>query len=58
MFVNEDSVLNRKSVNIDCEYMGGWIHFPKSYLEDYKDSFVRMSDEEAKRFGAKYRSRK
>lgn len=48
--VNSNSVLNETSVNIDCEYMSGWIYFPKNYLTDYKNSFVRMSKNQRKDF--------
>ena len=30
-------------VNLDCEYMTGWFHFPKSYITDYKRSFKKMN---------------
>jgi len=55
-FVDDKSVLNRKAVNIDCEYLAGWIYFPRNYLEDHKSSFKRMSDQDKKEF-KKYNSK-
>lgn len=41
--VIKDSIVVKKAlINIDCEYMDGWIHFPKEYLEDHKSHFIRM----------------
>lgn len=34
-----NKVLKQTYVNIDCEYMKGWIHFPKEYLTDHKNHF-------------------
>ena len=42
--VNEDKTVEEKSVNVDCEYMTGWIFFPKNYLTDHIQSFKRMND--------------
>ena len=42
--VYKDKVLEEKSVNIDCEYMTGWIFFPRNYLTDHIHSFKRMPD--------------
>jgi hypothetical protein len=55
LLVDENSILNKKSVNIDCEYMSDWIHFPKHYLTDYKKSFIKMNESKKAEFAAKYR---
>jgi hypothetical protein len=55
MLVDEDSIINKKSINIDCEYMSGWIYFPKKYLTDYKKSFIKMNESQKAKFAAKYR---
>lgn len=55
LLVDENSIINKKNVNIDCEYMSGWIHFPKHYLTDYKKSFIKMNESKKAEFTAKYR---
>lgn len=42
--VSKDKILEEKSVNVDCEYMTGWIFFPRNYLTDHIESFKRMND--------------
>ncbi|MCX8523644.1 hypothetical protein OF897_06880 [Chryseobacterium formosus] len=37
-----NKIIKQTLVNIDCEYMSGWIYFPKEYLTDYKNHFVKM----------------
>lgn len=37
-----NKILKQTFVNLDCEYMSGWIYFPKEYLTDHKDHFVKM----------------
>jgi len=54
MLVNSDEVLKEVAVNIDCEYMTGWIRFPKRYLSNYKAHFKRMTEIEKKEFEEKY----
>lgn len=41
---HNDTLVESKSVNIECEYMSGWIYFPSNYLTDHIQSFKRMSD--------------
>ena len=55
MLVDEDSIINKESINIDCEYMSGWIYFPKKYLTDYQKSFIKMNESQKAEFAAKYR---
>lgn len=40
--IKDNKVVKKALINIDCEYMDGWIHFPKEYLEDHKSHFIRM----------------
>jgi len=54
MLVNRDEVLKEVAVNIECEYMTGWIRFPKKYLSNYKAHFKRMTEIEKKEFEEKY----
>jgi len=54
MLVDSNKVLKKTAVNIDCEYMEGWIRFPKSYLSNYKAHFKRMTEIEKKEFEEKY----
>ena len=46
MLVDSNEVVEETWVNIesDCEYMSGWIRFPKSYLSDHKTHFKRMTE--------------
>jgi len=55
MLVDNNEVVKETEVNIECEYMGAWIHFPKSYLSDHKTHFKRMTENEKKEFEEKYR---
>jgi hypothetical protein len=41
--VNQNGVVKSTSINIECEYMSGWIRFPKRYLTDHKKSFKKMT---------------
>lgn len=34
--------IKQSFINIDCEYMSGWIYFPKEYLTDHKNHFKRI----------------
>ncbi|SFN60918.1 hypothetical protein SAMN05421741_10817 [Paenimyroides ummariense] len=52
--VNKKEVLKSEAINIECEYMSGWIKFPKKYITEYKDKFVRMSESEKLNFENKY----
>jgi len=56
MLVDRDNVLKEVAVNIecDCEYMTGWVYFPRRYLSDYKTHFKRMTEIEKKEFLEKY----
>ncbi|MCL2097823.1 MAG: hypothetical protein FWH23_03580 [Bacteroidales bacterium] len=57
LLVDRNKVLKEVEVNIecDCEYMSGWIYFPRSYLSDYKNHFKKMTEMEKKEFLEKYR---
>lgn len=52
--VNNDSILKKIWVNIDCEYGSDWVKFPKRYLNGHKASFKRMTEEESEKFNAQY----
>src|SRR5690606_10168096 len=52
--VDENTVLKNESINIACEYMTGWIKFPKEYLTEHKSSFKRMTEENKAEFQKKY----
>lgn len=52
--VNQSEILKSTSINIDCEYMSGWIRFPRKYLEDHKKSFKRMTEVEKTEFSKRY----
>jgi len=41
--VENHKIVKKTLVNIDCEYMEGWIYFPKEYLTDYKNHFKRIN---------------
>jgi len=57
MLVNSDKVLKEVAVNIECEYMTGWIRFPKRYLSNYKAHFKRMTEIEKKEFEEIYKKK-
>lgn len=50
VLVDDKAILKKTLVNIDCEYMSGWIYFPKAYLEDHKGSFKKMTDDDKRHF--------
>jgi len=52
--VNESKMIKNVAINIDCEYMSGWIKFPKEFLTDHKKSFKKMTDEDKVEFQKKY----
>ncbi|MBL4754371.1 MAG: hypothetical protein JKY52_12355 [Flavobacteriales bacterium] len=52
--VDGKKVLKSKSVNIDCEYMSGWVYFPKLYLTEHKNSFKKMTESDREEFSQKY----
>lgn len=52
--VNQSKILKSTSINIDCEYMSGWIRFPKKYLTDHKKSFKKMTETEIAEFSQTY----
>lgn len=56
--VNENKILKTKAINIEYEYMSGWIEFPKKYLTQYKNQFIRMNATEKSNFEKKYLSHK
>lgn len=41
--VEDDKIVKKAYINIECEYMEGWIHFPKQYLTDHKNHFKRIN---------------
>lgn len=41
--VENNKIVKKALINIDCEYMQGWIHFPKEYLIDHKNHFKRIN---------------
>ena len=57
MLVNADEVLKEVAVNIECEYMTGWVRFPKQYLSNHKKHFKRMTELEKREFEEKYTKR-
>ena len=57
MLVNADEVLKEVAVNIECEYMTGWVRFPKQYLSNHKKHFKRMTELEKKEFEERYTKR-
>ena len=48
--VDEKRILLSKSVNIECEYMSGWIYFPEAYLKEHKESFKKMTESDKDNF--------
>jgi hypothetical protein len=40
--IKNDQVLVQSSINIECEYMSGWIFFPRNYLTDHIQSFKKL----------------
>lgn len=38
----DNKSIKQTLVNLDCEYMSGWIYFPKKYLLDHKNHFKRI----------------
>nr|WKN37410.1 hypothetical protein K4G66_01640 [Tunicatimonas sp. TK19036] len=52
--VDNEKIVKSTSINVDCEYMSGWIEFPKEYLSDYKSAFERLEGDGIKRFSEKY----
>ena len=52
--VNQTEILKKTYVNIDCEYMSGWVRFPSYYLSAHKKSFKRMTEEDKARFSERY----
>lgn len=40
--VKDHTIIKKTLINIDCQYMQGWIHFPKEYLTDHKIHFKRI----------------
>ena len=56
--VDDNNVLNQIALNIDCEYLDGWIYFPKNFLTDHVASFKRMSPEQRGEFEKKYNIRR
>ncbi|WP_159477073.1 hypothetical protein [Chryseobacterium sp. 18068] len=40
--IKDKKIIKKTLVNIDCEYMEGWIYFPKEYLTDHKNHFKRI----------------
>lgn len=41
--LKKDSVIFSKSINVECEYMSGWIYFPKAFLLNHKKSFKKIN---------------
>lgn len=41
--IKNDSVLIEKSINVECEYMSGWLYFPKEFLVKHKSSFKKFN---------------
>ncbi|WP_131725552.1 MULTISPECIES: hypothetical protein [unclassified Chryseobacterium] len=37
-----NKVIKQTLINLDCEYMSGWIHFPKEFLTDHKNHFKTL----------------
>jgi hypothetical protein len=42
--IKKDSTVFCKSINVDCEYMSGWIYFPKEFLLMHKKSFKKINE--------------
>jgi hypothetical protein len=40
--IENNKIIKKTLVNIDCEYMSGWIYFPKEYLTDQKKYFKEL----------------
>jgi len=49
-----DKMVFRKSINTDCEYLEGWIYFPKSYLTKHKKEFKKLTQKEVAAFQKKH----
>ncbi|MBD3905268.1 hypothetical protein NAL32_07265 [Chryseobacterium sp. Ch-15] len=41
--IEDKKVIKKTLINIDCEYMSGWVYFPKEYLTDHKNHFKRIN---------------
>jgi len=52
--VDDKKVVKSTNINVECEYMTGWIKFPKEYLSDFKHSFIKIDEIEIVRFSEKY----
>ncbi len=39
VLMDGNKIVQEKLINLDCEYMSGWIYFPKEYLLDNKSNF-------------------
>lgn len=55
MFVDEDKILAETAINLDCEYIEGWIYFPENYLRDHISSFKRLSERDRAVLWDKYK---
>ncbi len=44
--VDNGKRVKRANLNIDCEYMDGWVKFPKSLLLNHQSSFKRLTASE------------
>ena len=53
--VDEDKIVAETAINLDCEYIEGWIYFPEDYLRDHISSFKRLTESERDELREKYK---
>ena len=53
--VDQEKIIKSIRINIDCEFMTGWIKFPKEYLTEFKNSFKRLDSIQINEFNEKYK---
>jgi hypothetical protein len=44
VLVKKESEVFSKQINIECEYMSGWVYFPKDFLLKHKKSFKKINE--------------
>lgn len=54
--VDTTNILKSVNINFDCEYMSGWIQFPKEYLSEFTESFKPLTKKDINDFSKKYSS--
>lgn len=50
MLVKDYKVIKQTKINTNCEYMTGWIEFPKEFLSDNLDKFRSLNSMDSTEF--------